>query len=438
MLNRGRVNLLLATLAFTISSAGSVLLHIVFAIAIYSQTHSGLLTSLFVSLQWLPAFLVVLYRSDWDHGMNPRVRWYLLDFVAAIMTLPILLFVGDSISYLPIVLILLARGVVDQINRINKTVISRFIFPKEKSTHYASFMQTGYHFGIGLAAITGILIAGKTDLITVVWIDIATFLVSCALVALTKCTEAVEFPKTAPRKPLAQRFNEYWTSLGADSRLFYCAVLPPLTATFFQGTYSVLQPIFPLVQLHLDAGAVSASYVMASLAIFAGSSSFSFIAKKYQIFSGAFAPIVGIVMLLSFLASGAYMLTVMTTDIWLSGLSFILMVFVFEFVWMTGYAGIVQFSPKGKLGSTFGISFAIGCLMGSVFSGITGYLLDIFKNNFITTVGLFMAMYLSIVFLMYFVYKKLSPVTITKKWQKPQPSQYQYSNSSNTRKWRTR
>ena len=414
MINRGRINLFLATLAFTISSAGSVLLHIVFAIAIYSQTQSGFLTSLFVSLQWLPALLVVLYRSDWDHGLNPRKRWYLLDIAAAIMTLPVLFFIGDSIYYLPIVLILLIRGILDQINRINKTVICRFIFPKDKATHYASFMQTGYHFGIGLAAVTGIFIAQKTNLTTIVWIDVATFIISALLIALTKCTEDIEFPTSAARKSLTQRFNEYRTSLKDDPRLFYCAVLPPLTATFFQGSYSVLQPIFPLVHLGLDAAAVSISYVMASIAIFAGSSSFSFVAKKYQIFSKPFSFIVAAVMSLSFVAAGIYMLTVVTSNIWLSGISFVLMVFIFEFVWMTGYAGIVTFSPKGKLGSTFGISFAIGCFTGSLSAVIAGYFLDVFENNFATTIGIFMASYLSAILLIYVIYKKISSVFIDK------------------------
>jgi hypothetical protein len=69
-INRGRINLLLSSAAFTISSAGSVLLHIVLAVTVYAKTGSGLMTSLFVSLQWLPTLLVVLYRSDWDHGMK--------------------------------------------------------------------------------------------------------------------------------------------------------------------------------------------------------------------------------------------------------------------------------------------------------------------------------------------------------------------------------
>jgi Major Facilitator Superfamily len=415
VINRGRINLILATLAFTISSAGSVLLHIVFAISIYSQTQSGLLTSLFISLQWLPALLVVLYRSDWDHGLNPRKRWYLLDCLAAIMTVPVLFFISDSISYLPIVLILLARGIVDQINRINKTVISRFIFAKDKSTHYASFMQTGYHFGIGLAAVTGIFIANKTDLTTVVLIDIATFLVSALLIALTKCTEDVDFPKSAPRNSLANRIIEYSSSLKNDARLFYLAVLPPLTATFFQGSYSILQPIFPLIKLKLDAAAVSASYVMASVAIFAGSSTFSFIAKKYQIFSKPFSFLITAVMSLSFVAAGIYMLTVFTANVWLSGISFVLMVFIFEFIWMTGYAGIVQFSPKGKLGSTFGISFAIGCFTGSLAAVIAGYLLDLFENNFAATIGIFMFTYLSSIVLIYLIYKKISTVPVDAK-----------------------
>jgi hypothetical protein len=232
---------------------------------------------------------------------------------------------------------------------------------------------------------------------------------------LIKCTEDINFPKIAIRQSLAQRYREYWTSLNADVRLFYCAVLPPLTATFFQGTYSVLQPIFPLVQLNLDAAAVSASYVMASIAIFAGSSSFSFIAKKYQIFSKPFSYIVSVVMILSFVAVGIYMLTVITSNVWISGVSFVLMIYLFEFIWMTGYAGIVEFSPKGKLGSTFGISFAIGCFMGSAAAGATGYLLDLFGNDFVTTIGIFMIMYFSIILVMYMVYKKLSPAVINQK-----------------------
>lgn len=402
MLNQGRINLLLATLAFTISSAGSVLLHIVFAVAIYSQTGSGLLTSLFVSLQWLPALLVVLYRSDWDHGIHPKKRWFLLDGLSALLTLPVLYFVSNSgIELLPIILILLIRGVIDQISRINKTVICRFIFSKEKSTHYASFMQTGYHFGIGLAAITGIFIADKTSLINIVLIDVATFVISAVLVLLIKYNGDVDFPKSAPRMSLVQRSKDYWTSLSADKRLLFCAVITPLSATFFQGTYSVLQPIFPLEFLQLDAAAVSTSYVLASLAIFVGSSSFSFSVKKYRLFDEPFSLITNGVLVLSVLAAAAYMTTVTTTNIWLCALCFTLMVFIFEFVWMAGYSGIVQFSPQNKLGSTFGISFAIGCLFGSVAAAATGYLLDIFDNDFASAVAIFMVVYLAIVVFIY-------------------------------------
>lgn len=408
ILNQGRINLILATSAFTISSAGSVLLHIVFAIAIYSQTGSGLLTSLFVSLQWLPALLVILYRSDWDHGLNPRKRWYLLDCLSALLTLPVLYYVIDSPDYLPIVLILLVRGIVDQINRINKTVICRFLFPKEKATHYASFLQTGYHFGIGLAAVAGIFIADKVDLKTIVLIDMATFLVAAALVTLTKCVADIDFPKTAPRQSLKIRIQKYSMSLNGDARLFFCAILPPLTATFFQGTYSVLQPIFPLVKLQLDSSAVSASYVMASVAIFTGSSSFAYLAKKTHLFEKSFSTVILIVGVLSLVSSVTYLINMSSNSIWLAAICFFVMVFLFEFIWMTGYAGIVAYSPKNQLGSVFGISFAIGCLMGSVAAAFTGYLLDILNNNFSATIGIFMFLYLSVLSFAYIMYKRLS------------------------------
>ena len=57
-INRGRLNLLLGTAAFTISSAGSVLLHIVLAIAIYAK---GGLASLPPPAVGWPAFLLFIF-----------------------------------------------------------------------------------------------------------------------------------------------------------------------------------------------------------------------------------------------------------------------------------------------------------------------------------------------------------------------------------------
>ncbi|MFC4160301.1 MFS transporter [Chitinimonas lacunae] len=395
-INRGRINLLLSTTAFTVSSAGSVLLHIVLAMAIYAKTGSGLMTSLFISLQWLPALLVVLYRSDWEHGMNPRVRWYVLDLVSAVLTLPILfLVVGEH--YLPVVLLLLVRGLVDHVNRINKTVAARALFPKEKVTHYASFLQTGYHFGIGLAAIVGIFLASRVDIRLVVLIDALTFVLSAALVYFTRCVEQVDYQSTAPRKSLASRIAEYRDALAGDRRLLVCAMLMPLTATFFQGSYSVLQPIFPVQKLGLGAAAVSASYVLASLAIIAGSSSFSFFCKKYRLFERAFVHTRVLVAALSLLAAAFYLASVWTADPIVSAVAFTLMIVLFEFVWMMGYGGTVAYAPKGQLGSVFGISFAIGCFLASLLAAGVGMLLDYLGNDFVQLVGLLMALFLSVV-----------------------------------------
>ncbi|HEU4403936.1 MAG TPA: MFS transporter [Polyangiaceae bacterium] len=396
-INRGRVNLLLSTAAFSISSAGSVLLHIVLAMAIYAKTGSGLMTSLFVSLQWVPALMVVLYRSDWDHGMNPRVRWYLLDLTSAVLTVPILFFITEA-NYWPIVGLLLVRGLVDQVNRINKTVATRVLFPKAKSTHYASFLQTGYHAGIGLGAIAGTLAARSIDMRTVVAIDALTFVVSAVLVFFTRCVEEAGPANGSTRKPLAGRIAEYRDALRTDRRLLICAMLMPVTATFFQGSYSVLQPIFPVQKHGLGSSAVSASYVLASIAIIVGSSSFSIFCKKYRLFERPFLHTRILVAALSLVTAALYVGSVWVGNPLVGAALFTLMIVTFEFTWMTGYGGTVAFAPKGQLGSVFGISFAIGCFLASVLAATVGMLLDYLGNDFVRLVGLLMAAFLAVIF----------------------------------------
>lgn len=396
-IDRGRINLLFSTAAFTISSAGSVLLHIVLAVAIYAKTGSGLMTSLFISLQWLPALLVVLYRSDWDHGMNPRMRWYVLDLLSASLTLPILLFVTEA-NYLPVMVLLLARGLVDHVNRINKTVAARALFPKAKSTHYASFLQSGYHLGIGVAAVAGVLLAQSVEIKFVVVLDALTFVVSAILIYFTRCIEddhAVNVPVS--RESLGRRIAEYRDALNNDRRLFICAMLPPLTATFFQGSYSVLQPIFPIHKLGLDSSAVSTSYVLVSVAVVIGSSSFSLFCKVYRLFERPFLQTKFLVTTLSLACAMLYVCTVWVRSPILSAVLFTLMIIVFEFIWMIGYSGIVVFAPKGQLGSVFGISFAIGCFLASMLATAVGMLIDYFESDFVQLVQLLMALFLSIV-----------------------------------------
>lgn len=404
---RGRLNLILGAAAFTISSAGSVLLHIVLALAIYGETGSGLVTAVFVSLQWLPVFIVILYRSDWDFGMDPRKRWYLLDITSALLTLMIIPFVWQN-NYIAIVLLLLLRGLFDHVSRITKTVIAPYIFPREKLSYYASFMQSGYHVGIAVAAVAGVFMVSSVSLEVAVLFDTVTFLVSASLVYLIRNVSEEKFPEAGRKRPIGQRFMDYFSSLKEDPRLFFCCMLPPLTAAFFQGTYSVLQPIYPGEQFALGSSAVSASYVMASVAIVLGSSLFALFCKYSRIFERDFSGVILVALLGSLLACGSYMASVYTDSVIASAAFFTVMVFLFEFVWMLGYSGIVTFSPKNRVGSVFAITFAIGCFLGSATALVTGGLLDMFNNNFVYTVGIFMAVYSVLILASYALYRRWS------------------------------
>lgn len=404
MLDRARVNLLLGTAAFTVSSAGSVLLHIVLAVSIYAKTGSGLMTSVFISLQWLPAMLVVLVRSDWNDGVDPRARWLRLELVSAALTVPVAL-IPDSAGYWPIIVILLVRGLVDQVNRINKTVATRVLFPRAKATHYASFLQSGYHCGIGFAAVVGVLVADRLDVRTVAWLDALTFVAAAGLVWFTRCLEAsAEAGQTVgqkaghpARQPLVARLAEYRDALAADRRLLVCALLPPLTATFFQGTYSVLQPIFPVQRFGLGPAAVSMSYVLASIGIVAGSASFSFFCRRTRLFEQPFVKVRRLTVALSAIAALFYIAAACGMSPAISGGLFLAMVVAFEFLWMMGYSGMVALAPNGRLGAVFGISFALGCFLASVQAALVGALIDRFGGRFVELVSLLMMLYLTVV-----------------------------------------
>jgi predicted MFS family arabinose efflux permease len=395
-LDRARVNLLFSTVAFTVSSAGSVLLHIVLAVSIYAKTGSGLMTSVFISLQWLPAMLVVLFRSDWDDGADPRARWCRLELISAALTVPVA-FIPDSAGYWPIILILLARGLVDQVNRINKTVASRALFPHAKATHYASFLQSGYHVGIGFAAIVGVAVADRLEVRAVALLDAMTFVVAAGLVRFTRCIGTHAVTAHAADRPLRSRLAEYRDVLAGDRRLLVCALLPPLTATFFQGTYSVLQPIFPIQRFGLGAAAVSMSYVLASVGIVAGSAGFSFFCRKTQLFEQPFVTVRRLTVGLSLLAALLYIGAACGASPGVSAALFLAMIVVFEFLWMMGYSGTVALAPKGRLGSVFGISFALGCFLASLQAALVGALVDRFDHHFVELVSLLMMLYLTVV-----------------------------------------
>jgi hypothetical protein len=294
-------------------------------------------------------------------------------------------------------MILLVRGGVDQVNRINKTVAARALFPRARATHYASFLQSGYHCGIGLAAMVGVAVADRLQVRAVALLDALTFVVAAGLVWFTCCIEVRETVARAARQSLFARLAEYRDVLAGDRRLLVCALLPPLTATFFQGTYSVLQPIFPVQRFGLGPAAVSMSYVLASVGIVAGSAAFSLFCRKTRLFEQPFAKVRRMTVVLSSLAALFYVGAACGVSPGVSAALFLVMVVVFEFLWMTGYSGMVALAPNGCLGSVFGISFALGCFLASLQAALVGALVDRFDDRFVELVSLFMMFYLTVV-----------------------------------------
>gem|GEM_PF-5179996 len=139
------------------------------------------------------------------------------------------------------------------------------------------------------------------------------------------------------------------------------------------------------------------SYVVAGIAIIAGSLTFTYISKKIDLYSN-FS--ISIIIILSLLTVVSYTLCLMVDNKFLALILFMLMVFIFEILWMYGYIGSVKYSPDGKLSLIYGISFSIGCFGAGLMSMILGFLIDLINNQFLKLILISNIVYMAIILLL--------------------------------------
>ncbi len=388
-------NLFLLSSSTFISSLGSILLQISLTFYFYETTKSALLTGILVSLQWLPALLIVFIRNNWEFGKSPLLKWRLSEICALTITGLLILFVDKSIYW--VIAILFIRGMFDQIVRVNRTVACRYVFDNKNQQFYSSILQSSYHIGISVAAIFAILFIGKLNLKGIVVINLITYIVSILLISLSRTLK--EFPKiqNSDSNNILLGIKDYFIILKNNGILRLYALLFPITAIFFQGTYSVLQTIYPLQKYHISANESSMSYVVAGIAIISGSVAFTYISNKIDLYNG-FSKL--IVVTLSLLTVITYIFSLAVSDKFQALILFMIMVFIFEILWMYGYIGTVKYSPNGKLSLIYGISFSIGCFGAGLMSMLLGLLLDLISNQFLKLILISNIIYMVIIFLL--------------------------------------
>lgn len=388
-------NLLFLSSATFISSLGSILLQISLTFYFYESTKSALLTGILVSLQWLPALLVVFIRNNWESGSSPLLKWRVSELISVAITFLLIFFIDKSIYW--IIVLLFVRGMFDQIVRVNRTVACRYVFSSKNLQFYSSILQSSYHIGISVAAILAIVFIGKLNLKWIILVNIFTYFISIGLIGFSKILS--DFPKIliGESSNILFGIKDYLSILANNKFVRIYALLFPITAIFFQGTYTVLQTIYPLQKYHITANESSMSYVVAGIAIISGSLTFTYISKKIDLYSN-FS--ISIIIILSLLTVVSYTLCLMVDDKFLALILFMLMVFIFEILWMYGYIGSVKYSPDGKLSLIYGISFSIGCFGAGLMSMILGFLLDLINNQFLKLILISNIVYMAIILLL--------------------------------------
>ncbi|QNW97252.1 hypothetical protein IC797_13040 [Acinetobacter seifertii] len=139
------------------------------------------------------------------------------------------------------------------------------------------------------------------------------------------------------------------------------------------------------------------SYVVAGIAIISGSVAFTYVSNKIDLYNG-FSKL--IVVTLSLLTVITYIFSLAVSDKFQALILFMIMVFIFEILWMYGYIGTVKYSPNGKLGLIYGISFSIGCFGAGLMSMLLGFLLDLISNQFLKLILISNIIYMVIIFLL--------------------------------------
>ncbi|MBP2195105.1 MFS transporter [Pantoea cypripedii] len=396
-------NLVLSTLAYAISSAGSVFMHIILAITVFHTTHSGAITALFVALQYMPALLVLIFKGNWEGGHSPLKKWMQLELLAALLTLPLLLFI-QPIDYVVVFILLFFRGIVDNTVRVMRTITARYIFTAATVDKYAAVLQAGFNLGIGIAAVTGVLIGSKVSLHDAVIIDIFSFLLAYVLLLFVKSVNpAGSEAGTATVSSIVSRFRNYRRLLAHDKKLMFSAVLPPLSSAFFQGSWEVFVPVFPLKVLGLGTGSIAIAYVVITAAVVIGSTIFPWLNRRMGLFRHGHRRVRRLVLLLSLCSAVFYLAGTNSTEPLFCLLMLALMGFVYQIVWMFGYTGIFNYTPQGELGAIFSISYGFGYCAGSICILLAGYCLDLFNGNFTAVITFFMLVYFAMLGILLFV-----------------------------------
>gem|GEM_PF-5520945 len=226
-------NLVFLSSATFISSLGSILLQISLTFYFYETTKSALLTGILVSLQWLPALLVVFIRNNWESGSSPLLKWRFSELFSVAITFLLIFFIDKSIYW--IVVLLFVRGMFDQIVRVNRTVACRYVFTSKNLQFYSSILQSSYHIGISVAAILAIVFIGKLNLNGIILVNIVTYFISIGLIGFSKILR--DFPKTLSGESNNIFFGikDYVSILTNNKFVRIYALLFPITAIFFSG-----------------------------------------------------------------------------------------------------------------------------------------------------------------------------------------------------------
>ncbi|WP_067450474.1 MFS transporter [Actinomadura macra] len=351
--------------AMLVSATGTFFLLLTVSAELLTRNGSGLGASAVFAFQWiLPVVLVHTVKRRCE---TPRLRRTVvaaeLGGAAISLTIGVLLAQGLAVALLACFLL---RGLLEAITKTARVVYTRQLFEGEALKLASYTFNNSYYLGGALGGVLGALLATRVSVTTAAAIDAATFVVSaCCYLWLPR----VSAPKAPPGAP-GGVWGTVRTTLRGRRELMLAAIYLVLAIGILQGFHNTARTIIPIRLLRLDDAEVMQLQIVSGSAIFLGAVAVPVLISRSG--AGRYLNLMGV--LLAALGMGLLPQAPGKTGLYLLYFAYM---FVFEFIFTTAQATIIQRCPPSSLVALTSFTNATGTALLILCTLLTGGLSDV-------------------------------------------------------------
>ncbi|WP_237320609.1 MFS transporter [Streptomyces sp. JJ36] len=366
-------NFLLSYAASFISLFGSKLLMISYVAYVYGETGSATLASAVFAADWVANLFVGLLAASFIDRADARRLLLVLNVTAAAVTTAFLACLTPERFPLAVAVIFLRALLNSAVNTARVKGLVQF-FDEEGTDTFSAVFNSSLFIAVAAAGAVGTVLLRFTGMVTVVLIDVATFLLATALFALVRphrerTARARRAARRDARGPLAGVAGAVRLVRGdpvLGTAFFYIV----LSVTAFQATYEVLISAMPELWFGLGEPGTALFFTAESVAVTAGVFAYQYLGRRGLVPEHRQRRLnLGTAVAATLLYAAV---PLAQDSLTLTLLAFVAVVFGGELIWAHQYKRLIARTPDARISSVVGLLSAVGyslmAVLGFAFS----------------------------------------------------------------------